>query len=154
MKAIVIAGRLTKDAQFRTTQNGDKITSFSVAVDDGYGQNKGSLFFDCSLWGKRGDNLSPLLTKGKPVTVSGELGIREYEGKTYLTIRVNDLDLQGGKPQDSGGSSGGYYGGYGAPAQGGGSGRGGYDQTRNGAPAGGGRSDFDDDLPFAPCWQV
>ena len=61
----------------------------------------------------------------KPVTVSGELGIREYEGKTYLTIRVNDLDLQGGKPQDSGGSSGGYDGGH--------------DQPRNGAPAGGGR---------------
>lgn len=136
MKAIVIAGRLTKDAQLRTTQNGDKIASFSVAVDDGYGQNKGTLFFDCSLWGKRGDNLSPLLTKGKPVTVSGDLGIREYEGKTYLTILVNDLDLQGGKPQDSGGSSGGY------------------DQPRNGAPAGGGRSDFDEDLPFAPCWQV
>ena len=140
MKAIVIAGRLTKDAQLRTTQNGDKIASFSVAVDDGYGQNKGTLFFDCSLWGKRGDNLSPLLTKGKPVTVSGELGIREYEGKTYLTIRVNDLDLQGGKPQDSGGSSRGYDGGY--------------DQPRNGAPAGGGPSDFDDELPFAPCWQV
>ena len=136
MKAIVIAGRLTKDATLRTTQQGDKIASFSVAVDDGYGQNKGTLFFDCSMWGKRGESLSGMLTKGKPVTVSGDLGTREYEGKTYLTVRVNDVDLQGGAPQrDNGGSSGGY------------------EQPRNGAPAGG-RSEYEDEIPFAAEWRA
>ena len=33
--------------------------------------------------------------------VSGELSTREYEGKTYLTLRAAEVTLMGGKP-DSG----------------------------------------------------
>ncbi|MDF3607513.1 single-stranded DNA-binding protein [Paracoccus sp. DMF-8] len=137
MKNITIAGRITRDAVTRTTQQGDKVTGFSVAVDDGFGQNKRTLFFDCSLWGKRGESLSQYLMKGASVTVAGDLSTREHEGKTYLTIRVSEITLQGGK--SGGGSrdddqrgnrqqssqSGGYAGG-----------------TTGGAP------DFDDDIPF------
>lgn len=96
MKSITIAGRLTKDAITRET-NTDKVTGFSVAVDDRSGKEKGTIFFDCSMWGKRGETLAQYLTKGSSVTVSGDLGTREYEGKTYLTVRVNDVTLQGGK---------------------------------------------------------
>lgn len=95
MKNITIAGRIGKSAELRRTQNGDPVTSFSVAVDDGYGENKSTLWFDCSLWGKRGGSLEQHLKKGTPVTVSGDLGRREHDGKTYLTIRVNDVALQG-----------------------------------------------------------
>ncbi len=97
MKNITIAGRTGKDAETRhTTQTGDSVTSFSVAVDDGYGDKKTTLWFDCSLWGKRGESLAPHLVKGTAVTVSGDLSKREHEGKTYLTVRVNDVTLQGG----------------------------------------------------------
>lgn len=99
MKTITIAGRNTKNAELRRTQGGDPVVSFSVAVDDGYGQNKATMFFDCSIWGKRGEALQPHIVKGQPITVSGELGKREHEGKTYLTIRVNEVALQGGKPE-------------------------------------------------------
>lgn len=103
MKNVTIAGRLGKDAELRRAQSGDPVLSFSVAVDDGYGQNKRTLWFDCSVWGKRGEALSAHLTKGSAVTVSGDLSTREYEGKTYLTVRVNELTMQGGKSdrQDS-----------------------------------------------------
>lgn len=96
MKTIVIAGRLGKDSQLRRTQNGDPVLSFPVAVDDGFGENKRTIWFDCSQWGKRGQSLETMLKKGKEVTVSGDLSTREHEGKTYLTIRVNDVTLQGG----------------------------------------------------------
>lgn len=96
MKSITIAGRLTKDATTREAGS-DKVTGFSVAVDDRSGKEKSTLFFDCSMWGKRGETLAQYLTKGSSVTVSGDLGTREYEGKTYLTVRVNDVTLQGGK---------------------------------------------------------
>lgn len=96
MKSITIAGRLTKDATTREAGS-DKVTGFSVAVDDRSGKEKGTIFFDCSMWGKRGETLAQYLTKGSSVTVSGDLGTREYEGKTYLTVRVNDVTLQGGK---------------------------------------------------------
>jgi single-strand DNA-binding protein len=128
MKNIVIAGRCTKDAEVRSTQKGEQVAGFSVAVDDGYGANKSTIFFDCSLWGARADKLAPMLTKGKQVTVSGDLGMREHNGKTYLTIRVGDLTLQGGgRSEDSGHQR--QDSGYGA------------------APAGG-RDDMDDEIPF------
>lgn len=98
MKTITIAGRLTRDAVVRDAGS-DRVAGFAVAVDDRSGKEKTTLFFDCNLWGKRGDALAQYLTKGSSVTVSGDLGRREHEGKTYLTIRVNDVTLQGGKPE-------------------------------------------------------
>lgn len=107
MKNITIAGRLTRDAETRTTNSGDKVTSFSVAVDDRSGREKTTLFFDASIWGQRGETLAQYLTKGSSVTVSGDLGKREYEGKTYLTVRVNEVTLQGGKQAERTGGGGG-----------------------------------------------
>lgn len=96
MKQIVIAGRLGKDAELRRTQDGTAVLNFTVAVDDGYGERKSTLWFDCSLFGKRGEALEPHLSKGSAVTVSGDLGKREHDGKTYLTVRVSELTMQGG----------------------------------------------------------
>jgi single-strand DNA-binding protein len=97
MKNITIAGRLTRDAEQRRTQNGDAVLSFSVAVDDRSTKEKRSLFFDCSMWGQRGAAVAGYLKKGNNVTVSGDLSTREHDSKTYLTVRVNDLTLQGGE---------------------------------------------------------
>ena len=135
MKQIVIAGRLGKDAELRRTQNGDPVLGFNVAVDDGYGQNKRTLWFRCSVWGKRAEALSDHLKKGSAVTVSGDLSTDEYEGKTNITVRVNEVTLQGGKPEGS----------QGRPPQ-----RQSYsDQSGSGA-----RNDpLDDQIPFAPSWK-
>jgi len=126
MQSIFVAGKLGRDAELRQTQSGDSICSFSVAVDQRNGRDKSTNWFRCSLWGKRGESLAPYLLKGAAVTVGGDFSVSEYEGKTQLNIRVNDLALQGGRGeashrQDEGRSS--------APAQ------------QNDAP-------LDDDIPF------
>lgn len=99
MKAITVAGGITKDAEIRSTQGGDKVTGFSVAVSDGFGDAKRTMYFDCTLWGKRGESLAPYLTKGGKVCVSGELSTREHNGKTYLTVKAEQVTLMGGKPE-------------------------------------------------------
>jgi len=96
MKNIVIAGNVTRDAVLRDAGS-DKVLGFSVAVNDGFGQNRKSIFFDCDIWGKRAVTLQPMLAKGQKVTVCGDLSTREHNGKTYLTIRVNDVTLQGSR---------------------------------------------------------
>jgi len=96
VKTITIAGGITRDAVNRTTQDGDNVTSFSVAVSEGFGDKKRSLYFDCAMWGKRGYALSQYLTKGSRVAVSGELSTREHDGKTYLTVRASEVTLMGG----------------------------------------------------------
>jgi len=96
MKQITIAGNIGKDAVVRRTNAGDAVAGFSVAVPDGFGDSKRTLWFDCSLWGKRGETLAQYLTKGSRVTVAGDLSTREHDGKTYLTIRVAEVTPQGG----------------------------------------------------------
>lgn len=96
MKIITVAGRTGKPGELRHTQGGDPVLSFSVAVDDGYGDKKSTLWFECAVWGKRAMALEPHIGKGTALTVSGDFSKREHDGKTYLTIRVNELTLQGG----------------------------------------------------------
>lgn len=110
MKQITIAGTVGRDAE--TRQAGQStVTSWSVAVDDGWGDKKTTLWFDCSMWGQRGENLAAHITKGGAISVSGEFGTREHNGKMYLTVRVDALKLQGGKRE--GGTSNQQSGGYG-----------------------------------------
>lgn len=98
MKQITIAGGLTRDATLRRTQNGDPILGFSVGVSEG--RDKPSTYFDCSLFGKRGEALEQYLRKGAKVTAIGDLSTREHEGKTYLQVRVDQITLQGGGQRD------------------------------------------------------
>ena len=120
----------------RRTNGGDPVTSWSVAVEDRKSSEKSTIWFDCSLWGKRGESLAPYLTKGGKVAVSGELSTREHNGKTYMTIRAEQVTLLGGRSGDGGD-------GYQSRRERGRSG------DAGGAPAGGRGNDLDDSIPFA-----
>jgi len=100
MKSITIAGNIGRDAVTRKTQNGDAVTGFSVAVEERHGQEKRTIWFDVSIWGRRGEALESYLTKGGRVAVSGDLSTREHEGRTYLTVRADQVTLMGGGNRD------------------------------------------------------
>ena len=129
MKAITIAGNIGKSAETRQTPNGDAVTSWSLAVEERKGQDKRTIWFDCSLWGKRGESLAPYLTKGGKVAVAGELSTREHDGKTYLTVRAEQVTLLGGGDRDE-------------PRR----------DTARQAPAGRG-PDLGDEIPFVMEWR-
>lgn len=99
-------GRIGKGAVTRFTQGGEPVTGWSLAVDSGFGDKKQTLWFDCSLWGKRGEKVCDYLKKGAQIGVTGEVGTREHEGKTYLQLRVSEVTLVGGKPQEKTGGGG------------------------------------------------
>lgn len=105
MNVFSAIGRIGRDAVTRFTQAGKPVTGWSLAVDSGFGDNKTTIWLDCNLWGERGEKLALYLLKGTQVGVTGELGTREHDGKTYVTLRVADVTLVGGR-QDSGGTSG------------------------------------------------
>ena len=122
-------GRVGKDAVERFTQGGKPVTGWSLAVDNGFGDNKQTIWLDCSWWGERAGKVAQYITKGSQLGVTGELGTREHDGKTYITLNVRDVSLVGGKSDAAPGSSR-------QPAQ-----------RREPAPA---PADvpFDDDIPF------
>lgn len=110
MKNITIAGNIGKNAEIRNAGQ-NKVTGWTVAVDDGWGDNKTTIWFDCNFWGQRGEKVAPYIQKGGKITVTGELSKREHDGKTYLTVNVNDITLQSRSGEQSGGDQGGYGGG-------------------------------------------
>lgn len=138
MKSITIAGNCTKDAELRTTQSGSKVAGFSVAVNGFENGEKTSIFFDVSIWGKRGEAVMQFAKKGAKICVTGDLGTREYNGKTYLTVNGSDFTPMGGG-QQSGDTGGGYdNGGYGGQSSNGGYGAGGQPSNH----------DLGDEVPF------
>ena len=99
MQTITIAGRIGRDAELRTTQSGDTVSGFTVAVDVRQGREKVTNWWRVSLWGKRAEALNQYLTKGASVTVMGEFSLSEYEGKPQLNIRASEIALQGGRQE-------------------------------------------------------
>ncbi len=100
MNCLVVSGNIGKDAVVRKAGE-QSVAGFSLAMKSGYGEKAQTIWLDCSLWGKQAESgLVQYLKKGQFVVLSGELGTREHEGKTYLTLRVNDVTL-GGKSEQS-----------------------------------------------------
>lgn len=102
--------RIGKDAVTRFTQAGKPVTGFSAAFDTGWGDKKQTTWLDVSGWGERYEKVAQYLTKGSQVLLEGDIGTREHEGKTYITLNLTELKLIGGK-QESGGGHGGSRGG-------------------------------------------
>ena len=144
MNKITATGRIAADAEVRFTPSGDPVASFRIASDVGFGDKKTTNWFSCQVWGKRGESLAPHLIKGTPVTVFGALTLREWndkEGQKRLSpdIRIDEIELQGGKKDSE-------------PSQ--------PSNPRNaqGAPKAS-ISDMDDDIPFnhhgsGKAWRV
>lgn len=98
MKAITIAGRTGRDCEVQSYEGREFIT-FSVAVEtyDRKTKQKGVMFFDCT-YNRTG--LAQWMKKGTPVCVSGEFLAEEYNGKTYLKVRANEITLLGSSPKE------------------------------------------------------
>lgn len=98
MNIYTFTGGLGRDCETRFTPKGDAVTSFSVAVNSGYGDKAITSWINCNLWGKQAESLAPYLVKGAKVAVSGEFTLRPYttkEGveKTSPDVRVNSITL-------------------------------------------------------------
>lgn len=83
MNSIVLMGRLTKDADIRSTQSGKVVASFTLAVDRPYTQNgkKEADFIACQIWGKSAEVLGKSVHKGQRILLEGRLQIRQYTDK-------------------------------------------------------------------------
>jgi len=101
MNSITIAG-MVGNAELKFLQSGDPILTFSVA--DSEGRDKPTIWWNCSLFGKRAESLAPFVAKGGKVTVAGKVSQREFTDKNgkdrvSMDIRVTDVMLQGSKEQ-------------------------------------------------------
>ena len=88
MNNVNLTGRIGQDPQVHTFDNGEKQTSFSIAVDNGYYSKDKNEWIDRTIWiniVKRGETK---LLKGDLIEVSGKINVRDYEkegNKIYVT---------------------------------------------------------------------
>ena len=96
---------------FAYTQNGKARLNISIAVNDGYGDNQYTSYFDVVVWGKTAENIKPYLGKGKQICINGRLRQDRWESNGQKNSRVvivaETVQLLGGR--DNGAGSGGNY---------------------------------------------
>lgn len=94
MNVIIITGNLTRDPETRSTNSGQQVCNFTVAVNP---ENKTSpnaitQFMQVSAWNKLADICSRFLAKGRKVAVVGEARPTIYtkkDGTPECAIVIN-----------------------------------------------------------------
>lgn len=92
-----IIGNLGKDPEIRSTSSGRKVASFSLAVEDGYGEKLKTDWHNIVAWGDLAEFTEKHLKKGKTVSVVGKLTNRSWDDKKsgtkkYIT-EINAKDI-------------------------------------------------------------
>jgi single-strand DNA-binding protein len=91
-------GRASADAEIKYTEKGTAVCQFNYAVQSGYGENRKTSWYQCTVWGEKAEKVQPMIRKGSFLAVTGELTMREYAGKDGVKrispeCRVVDVTL-------------------------------------------------------------
>ena len=153
---ITVVGNLTSDPELRYTQSGQAVLNLRLATNESFlnrdnERQERTEWHTVTIWGKRGEGLNKILSKGKQLFIEGRLQTRSWEDKqgqkryTTEVVATNVVLLGGGTGR---GAGAGFDDSPPPPSDddmmrdsGGGGRRGG------GGPGGAGGQD-DDDIPF------
>lgn len=87
-----LVGHLGNDPEMRYTPAGTPVTTFNVATNDQYPNEKGELvkvttWFRCVAWGKLGEICNQYLRKGSKVLVEGKMTPDKNTGRPRIWTR-------------------------------------------------------------------
>jgi len=153
LNRVTLIGNLGQDPELRFTQNGQAVLNLRLATTESFvnrdkERQERTEWHTVIVWGKRGEGLNKILSKGSRLCAEGRLQTRSWEDKSgnkrYTTeVVATNIVLLGGRGRDGGQDDGGTpppsddY----APADDGFGGGG-------GGSGGGGGGGGDDDIPF------
>ena len=113
LNRVMLAGRLTRDPELRTTASGMEVANLGLAVSrtwkdkDGKRQEE-SMFIDATAWGKTAEFVARYFAKGEPVLVEGRLRHETWESdggkRSKHTVTVDRI--QGMAWAEDGGDKG------------------------------------------------
>lgn len=108
MNCVIINGRLTKKPEIRTIPSGTVVADISVAVEDGFGENKKTCFIDCVAWAKTAEHIQKFYDKGAGIVIRGRLSQDTWEDKngggkrSKHRITIEDVRFPVGAPKGEG----------------------------------------------------
>lgn len=101
---VILMGRLTRDPEMRHTNSGTPVTTFSIAINSGYGENQRTDFVNCLAWNKTAEFVTKYFTKGKMIIVIGRITTRSWEtqdGKRAYATEVVANEVSFGETKSS-----------------------------------------------------
>lgn len=84
LNVVALMGRLVADPELKTTQSGNSVCTFRVAVDRSYvsqGEERQEDFITITAWRKTAEFVCKYFQKGSLITVQGRLETRQYQDK-------------------------------------------------------------------------
>lgn len=81
LNKVVIAGRMTKDPEVKTTQSGLSVCTFSVAVNKRVAKDAHpeADFFTVTAWRERAEFVGKYFRKGSAICVCGQLTVNKWQ---------------------------------------------------------------------------
>lgn len=100
---VTVSGNLTRDPEVRTTASGKPVMSLGIAVNDRRRNSETGEwedypnFFNCTMFGTRGEQLGELLAKGDKVVIEGSLRYsqweRDGEHRSNIEIIIEEIEF-------------------------------------------------------------
>ena len=91
MNSLNVIGRVGGEVELRSTSSGKSVAQLTLAVDDGWGENKKTVWLSVTLWGATADLAAKAVQKGDRLGISGRLTQDEWtdkDGKKQTKTRV------------------------------------------------------------------
>lgn len=81
LNKIILSGRISNDLELKQAQNGVSYLKFNIAVDRNYAKNgkRETDFISCIAWNKSAEFISNYFSKGRSITVIGNIRNNVYE---------------------------------------------------------------------------
>ena len=95
---VILMGRLTREPELRHLETDKSVCGFTIAIDNGYGDNKRTDFVNCVAWNKTAEFISKYFAKGRMIIVIGRIATRSWEtqdgSKRYITeVIANEVNF-------------------------------------------------------------
>lgn len=109
LNRVILMGRITQDLELRSTQGGQSVLSFGIAIERSYvrqGEERQSDFINCVAWGQQAEFINRYFGKGRMIAIEGNLRSRTYDDKNgsrhYVTeVFVDRVSFTGERAQQS-----------------------------------------------------
>lgn len=110
LNRVQLIGNLGKDPEVRTTPNGNKVCTFSVAVGRSWKTSEGETreatdWFNVEAWGGLGEICAQYLNKGRLVFVEGRLRTDRYEQgeevRYFTKVIASQMQMLDRRPEEA-----------------------------------------------------
>ena len=90
MNLAILMGRLTKDPDISTSQNGTQIARYTLAIDR-IGKDQGADFISCVAFNKSAEFAEKYLKKGTKIAIEGMIRTGSYTNKDGQKVYTTDV---------------------------------------------------------------